>query len=978
MRGIRLRITTFAIVVLCLAAPSLVCLAAASLDLAADPADAIRGGWLAHAVTIENLDGGDLTDSTLYLPLPIGFDQWSAEVTIDGGPSEDYPPNGLLPLDPIPAFGLRTIVVRALVEHGAPDTFDVTAELLGASGRLATATLSSNVRPAVDAGADLISDLGASILIDGASASDGTGAIAAYAWDDGGAGGAFDDSGILRPTYTPPDISGIVELTLRVTDQDGGEASDSLRLRVNAAPEVILGGDIAAVEGQAIDLSGVTTDADGWIVGCEWSDHGAGGAFLPSASSEAPTYLVPNVAGCEDATIELTLTVTDDWGAQASDSLRMTIENANNPPTVDAGSDRLVESGEGVVLDGTAFDADGSIVSILWEPVDGPPVELAESDRLGAQFDAPAVSEAVDLTFRLTVRDNCGVEAADEMAIRVLPGDSPSGGSGSMRPRVTVSIEAKDEDGFALPPFSAPRWGSEVRFHVALTNVGSTPLSLVSGHGNGLELWDDSIDLKPSERVSSKVDVAFIPDATGRFAFEVVAHAMDPWGHPVEWTELFLLQGEEADAELALLKQADRESAAVGDSIAYTYTLINPGEIPVENLLLIDDRIGEIDLAEDRLGAGESITAVAAAVIRASDCPGPLVNRATLSGVTATGAFLRVEAEASVDIEPWPAGAGGTRSIDVGDRVVISEIAWTGSPGRPADEWIELANLSPEPVDLAGWTLCWYFKSAMTPPRSEWTTIELRGIVEPLPQTAGDERPMHFAETGGGLHRLSHAAWSNAGETASPGYFVLERQHDDAIVNLLADLVYGSSQPESYGLPDEGAVVVLLDPGGRIVDSANAQTPIGEGWAAGNPSSGATMERIDLRLGDHRGNWQTNTGVLTFGRGSDGRRMLASAGRPNPPPMGELIEEAAESVAMTTLQGSAIRLPGAAEDAPLIQMMLAGSAAGGGGAVPPRFDVRRVGADLELELQTDSTSSGTYYVWISVREGEAFLLPLSL
>jgi hypothetical protein len=38
-------------------------------------------------------------------------------------------------------------------------------------------------------------------------------------------------------------------------------------------------------------------------------------------------------------------------------------------------------------------------------------------------------------------------------------------------------------------------------------------------------------------------------------------------------------------------------------------------------------------------------------------------------------------------------------------RVVFSELMWMGSPVSAADEWIELCNRGPDPVDLRGWTI---------------------------------------------------------------------------------------------------------------------------------------------------------------------------------------------------------------------------------------------------------------------------------
>jgi uncharacterized repeat protein (TIGR01451 family) len=352
------------------------------------------------------------------------------------------------------------------------------------------------------------------------------------------------------------------------------------------------------VEGQEIHLSGVTSDEDGWVIGFEWSDHGAGGTFLPSPNDETPVYLVPNVSGCGNASIEITLTVTDDWGAQASDSLTITIEDANDPPWVDAGGDRTVGSGDRVELDGTATDADGAIVSILWEQTEGPPVDLTEPDRLDARFDAPEVWDTIDLGFRLTVRDDCGAEADDRVTIHVSPGGVPVGAGGAARARVAVSIEAWDDRGFALPPFSAPAWGTTVRFEVRVTNTGEVSLADVTVFGMQEAIPMLPRDLAPSEVAVGTIALPFMPDAEGRFVFEVVARATDPWGRTIETTKTYLLLGEGGVGELTLLKQADRACAAVSETILYTYSLINSGGVPVENLLLLDDQIGETDSTE--------------------------------------------------------------------------------------------------------------------------------------------------------------------------------------------------------------------------------------------------------------------------------------------------------------------------------------------------------------------------------------------
>lgn len=49
--------------------------------------------------------------------------------------------------------------------------------------------------------------------------------------------------------------------------------------------------------------------------------------------------------------------------------------------------------------------------------------------------------------------------------------------------------------------------------------------------------------------------------------------------------------------------------------------------------------------------------------------------------------------------------AAGTRTHADGPVVVINEVLWMGSAASSADEWIELRNLSDQPVDISNWQL---------------------------------------------------------------------------------------------------------------------------------------------------------------------------------------------------------------------------------------------------------------------------------
>lgn len=141
---------------------------------------------------------------------------------------------------------------------------------------------------------------------------------------------------------------------------------------------------------------------------------------------------------------------------------------------------------------------------------------------------------------------------------------------------------------------------------------------------------------------------------------------------------------------------------------------------------------------------------------------------------------------------------------------MINEIAWAGTIASANDEWIELHNPGPDPIDLAGWRL----------------------------SDGGDIN----VSLSGGL----------------PGYnyYLLERTDETTVSDLAANQIYTGS------LRNSGEQLELLGPAGELVDTANSA---GGGWPAGHADSRASMER---RGGtDLSGDWATFSGY--FGNGLD-------------------------------------------------------------------------------------------------------------
>lgn len=1065
-----------------------------SVAISTDKPEVDRGDEITYTVVLENTGAGALSDLTLKNELSTGLDQWNATYRRDGGGWSTYPPNGIISIGTLSAGAAATIEIKVRVEFSASGTISDKATVFDSSGPLADQTLVTNVLPSVDAGADKMVGLGGTVDLGDAVAGDGGDGIASYSWSDealSGEKGSFDDPNSLHPTYTAPNSSSLITLTLTVTDNQGGIKSDSLHLRVDAFPTVDAGADKEVDEGGTIELSDASADdSDGWITSYQWSDGGAGGSFSPSAQVLNPTYTAPLVSDCAGADITLTLTVTDDWGAQESDALTLHVRNVNALPEVDAGPDRSVHPGDQVSITGQADDPDGTITAYSWDQTAGPSVSLHGKDTATISFTAPDVSGETVLRFRLTVTDNCGGSAADETAVTVSPVPAPpppplkpaiavekrpdrttaafgdlitytytvrntgeetlyevrleddrlgeielpttvlppgestsatasatvtkddfpgplvntvtatartgdghtvsdqaraqveltSGNSG-----VTIAIEALDSRGFSLSPLSPLTVGDTVTYVYRVTNTGKTPLSRISAVDDPLgPIPLGRTELAPWESTEGRLTRTITEDdLPGPITDTGTVTAYDPGGNPVTDSETITLLEVSGERALRLTKEVNMEEASVGDTLLYTYTIENTGQVTITNLVLTDDRLGEIPLPRNVLLPGESLVATATYTVTEADLPGPLTNNAHVTGQGPLGEVSSEESTVSVVINGGVAGGGGGAATGspCDGKVIISEVAWAGTPADPNGEWIELENLGETPVDLTGWKIGWYPKGTDPSDESVWTWIELSGVISPSPTspcTNPRRRPaiVFVKEPGNDLAwKVIDMSWWVAGKDGDEGrgYYLLERGNDGTVSDVSADLVYDAS------LPDDGAVIELLNAAGEVVDTANAGDY--SGWAAGDPYTKATMERTDPLGPDTSENWHTNPGILVYGTDSAGDRLAATAGKPNSPEIGTLISLAEEEVTPIPAQGMiSLTLDEGWATRPWIKVAAVGiGAAGGGGATPKvTLSSRRGAGGYRLQFDPRELPPGSYFIWITGAAGEAILVPVEV
>ncbi len=171
----------------------------------------------------------------------------------------------------------------------------------------------------------------------------------------------------------------------------------------------------------------------------------------------------------------------------------------SDPPAARAGADRTVNPGASVTLDGSgSSDPDGTIQSWAWSQVSGTTVTLSGADTARATFTAPTAAGV--LVFRLTVIDDAGVSASDDVTVTVR--DAPPRFAGGV-----AALRLQPEEAMAPVTLPAASGGNGGPYSYSLT---SSPEGLA-----GLEFDEDT-------RVLSGT-----PPEEGRWSFTYRAHDGD-------------------------------------------------------------------------------------------------------------------------------------------------------------------------------------------------------------------------------------------------------------------------------------------------------------------------------------------------------------------------------------------------------------------------------------------------------------------
>jgi hypothetical protein len=204
-----------------------------------------------------------------------------------------------------------------------------------------------------------------------------------------------------------------------VFDSRGFAASSVSKITVNPfnqPPVARAGADkTITLPLNSVSLNGSSSSDDHNIVAFHWTKFSGTAGTIDFPDSSATTF-----SGLTAGVYNIELLVTDDSSAIGRDTVQVRVFAANQPPVANAGLDQTVTlPSSSALLSGSGTDVDGTIASYAWTQTGGTAATIVNPGA--ASTNITGLNTTGARTFRLTVTDNSGTSATDDIVITVNP-----------------------------------------------------------------------------------------------------------------------------------------------------------------------------------------------------------------------------------------------------------------------------------------------------------------------------------------------------------------------------------------------------------------------------------------------------------------------------------------------------------------------------------------------------------------------------
>ncbi|MEG3766715.1 DUF1566 domain-containing protein [Alteromonas sp. 14N.309.X.WAT.G.H12] len=216
------------------------------------------------------------------------------------------------------------------------------------------------------------------------------------------------DTDTVNVVVKPVNISPLAEITL---EQEDGQATNTY----SAGSVVVLSGASSSDE----DAPDEANPISGW----EWQQT-TGSSVLNNVTTDSSELIITMPVESDGQQLTFQLTVTDAEGATNTATVTLNVlSESETLPTVDAGYDQSLFSGERIVLAGEASTTvtAGLPLSATWVPSSAATDTVVAEESLSTYAIAPQVSEETLLTYTLAVTDSFDHVVYDEVEVWVYP-----------------------------------------------------------------------------------------------------------------------------------------------------------------------------------------------------------------------------------------------------------------------------------------------------------------------------------------------------------------------------------------------------------------------------------------------------------------------------------------------------------------------------------------------------------------------------